>query len=846
MTKKIISAFYFITYLLFSPVFGQQAQLDCQLVEQIHVVLHTGAGTEFDRGDIVARLTTRQGGMFSQSEFDEDLKKLSQDFERVEPTVEIIEQKVYVTINIWPKPIIRSIQWKGNCQISTRRLQRELGICPLSVFERQAFTQAFHKLKAYYIRKGFFESQLDYHVYPICNTNEVDIIIEIQEGRSGKIEKIVFINFDECEERELLNEIGTKKYHFIKSFFTQEGTYNEEAIQQDKLIITNYLQNKGYADAQVDIDILESCNKDRIIVQITAHRGERYDFGRLSFEGNTIICNEEIDKLFVALPGEYFSLEKIRDTIERITNAYGRLGYVDTIVDFEPQLVEGAYRYDVHFKIEEGKQYRVGLIRVFGNVITHTPIILHEVLLTPGEVFNIIKLKATEARLSNIGFFKNVNVYVAKNSALDGEYRDVYIEVEEAQTGYFCVALGYSSSEQLFGSVSVTERNFNISGLCDLRREGLMALRGGGEYLQLSAQIGQKSNTYTLSWTKPYFLDTKWAVGFDLSKTDARYVSSKYDLKNLSLNVRAQRTINSFLRVSHHYRLTNSWVDLHEHFFNRDYKKDVNSKTHARIHEDLDRKLEQKGIKGKFPIEIRKKEKVEKPEETTKIAEETSKQKKKELPDPRLAKEARIHGLISAIGSSLIYDSTNHPLKPTRGIRSKMILEYAGLGGDHTFFNVGYYNSYFQAFNNCTLIKYRADFRFIQPVGHTRYATIPLDERLFLGGEFWIRGYRPFRLGPHYKGLDKKVPRGGLSLQFYSIEIDRQITKDFEVFAFLDAGYLSKKKWSFGKPYAAVGYGVRFKLLDSLPEITLGMGYPIKAKDRSRVKRFFISFGGCY
>ena len=91
----------------------------------------------------------------------------------------------------------------------------------------------------------------------------------------------------------------TKKYNIFLSWLNDEGIYNEEAIQQDRLVITNYLQNQGYADAQVDLTVTEACNsKDRIIVTFTADKGERYSFGTLSFEGNSLICDEEIDRLF--------------------------------------------------------------------------------------------------------------------------------------------------------------------------------------------------------------------------------------------------------------------------------------------------------------------------------------------------------------------------------------------------------------------------------------------------------------------------------------------------------------------------------------------------------------------
>jgi len=785
MNKKssLLFAFMLLTLSCFSRALqGEVLQYENQVIQQVNLVVHSRAGTVSDTGAIVARLRSQQGGIFSQASFDEDLKTLAQDYDRVDPLVEVIEQQLIVSIHLWPKPVIRTIQWCGNHHVKTKQLQSELGIRCFSLFERQAFNLAFHKLKAYYVRQGFFEAQLDYSVDIDDEANEAIITIHIEEGRSGKIQEIAFMNFTEQEEHEILGEMVTKKYNLFTSWYTEAGTYNEEAMQQDKLTIINYLQNRGYADAGVEIDVAESCKTNRIIVTITANKGELYTFGQLSFEGNSVLCDEAVDRLFRVRPGDPFSVESLRKTIELITDAYGRIGYIDALIDFEPELIEGSCGYNVHFRIQEGEQFRVGLIRIFGNVSTQTPVILHETLLIPGEIFNTLKLKATEKRLVNIGYFKNVNVYIVKgteSSLLGGNYRDVYIEVEETNTGQFSAFLGYSSVEEIFGGITITERNFNYEGLFRTRRCGLQAMRGGGEYLQLNTQIGQKSRTYTLSWTKPYFMDSKWAVGFDLSQATTRYISKEYDLDTTSLALRAQYDVNPFLRFGVQYRLKNGSVDLRHHG--------------SHINE--------------------------------------------------LEEEADIHGLISAVGTSLSYDSTDHPVKPSCGFRSKLLFEYAGLGGDHTFFNAAYLNSYYFPVGSRLVLKYRADFRFIQPLGDTRYETLPLDERIFLGGEFMVRGFRPYRLGPHYHHFPD-VPRGGLSLQFYSFELSRRVMKDCELFAFLDAGHLSSKVWEFGRMSVSIGYGIRFKLIDSVPPITLGMGYPLNAHHRCDVKKFFFSFGG--
>lgn len=793
---------------------GQSIQYENQVIEKIDVVVENlPSGSNFDCKAVLSRIKTHKGDMFSHTDFDNDLKTLAKEFDRVIPKLESINGKMYITLKIWPKPTIRSITFKSNQRVKTSRLEKELDISLCSVFDRQTFNKAFHKLKAYYVRKGFFEAELDYNVNLDALTNEVDIEICINEGRAGKIKKIVFCGFTHREEEELLDMIVTKKYNFFTSWMTNEGTYNEDAIQHDQFTVLNFLQNKGYADADVEIKIFESNDCNRIVLHIHATKGEKYYFGGITFAGNTLFCNEVIEEQFEMCPGDPYSPDDIRDSIRNITDHYGRKGYIEAIVNFEPKLDCENHTYSVNFTIEEGDQFFVGLIKVYGNCSTQTRVILHETLLVPGEVFNIEKLQKTEQRLTNIGYFKHVNVYAVKSEGpcgLGENYRDVNIEVEETNTGHFSTSFGFSSVENLFGSVSITERNFNHEGLGCFWKDGLRTLRGGGEYLNLSATFGDKSRKYELSWTKPYFMDTKWTVGFDIEFSNTRFISEDYDIDASGITFHASYQYNPFLRTGWHYRLRNTH-------------------NHITEHSPEDRQ--------KFLKEI---------EETSDSEEREQKMaelQQKEEAYLKLKSQARHGGIVSAVGTSLYYDSTDHPSCPTNGLKSRLSAEVAGVGGYHSFIGLSYVNTHYYTFHRRGAIKFRFDWRFIVPYGDTDYKNLPLDERLFLGGDTTVRGYRSYRLGPQFNTGD---PAGGLSLQFYSAEYNRKVLNNLDAFLFFDAGQLSHKIFHFGRINMAAGYGIRFKLIESLPKITLGMGYPLNPRNHSDVKRFFFQMGGSF
>lgn len=750
-----------------------------QPIAKIDVVIENlPPGSTFDPKTVLSKVKSKQGDPFSQITFDQDLKALAEEYDRIEPSIEVYNNEVYILLKIYLRPEIRTITWQGNKHIKTKTLQKELGIKPKTIFNRVTFNKAFNKLKEYYIKKGYFESQLSYQTILDPKTQKVDIEIQINEGRSGQVDNIQFKGFTSEEESELLEKIYTKKYILLTSWFTGHGNYNEEAVEQDRLTIYNFLQDKGYADAKVDVRVLESETKGRIVVDISAERGQLYHFGTITFDGNTLFTDKEIEQVFSARPEDVYSPERLRQSVQSIKDLYGRKGYIDTSVQYETQLVEDQPIYNVHFQIEEGSEYKIGLIRVIGNIQTEARVILRESLLIPGETFDSARLKATQRRLENMGYFKSVNVYAVRTQddlSLGDNYRDVYIEVVETTTGNISLFTGFSSADNIFGGLDLTETNFNYKGVTRIFRKGLSAIRGGGEYLHARASFGVKQRSYSLSWLTPYFRETLWRVGFEVNATHSELQSKDYDIDTYGGSVYASYPLTYFWTFGTKYRIRNADIDL-----------------------DL------------------KSEKEERQQDKT-------------------------SGIISGLGASIAFDSTDSALKPHNGLRSILETEIVGLGGHANFFRIGFTNNYYTQLWRRGIMKYHFDARFIYPFGKTGHPLqIPISERFFLGGVASVRGYRDFDIGPHFQTND---PTGGISSSLISIEYLQEVFKFLDLFVFIDAGSVSLKRFDFSTYRMSYGFGARVDVMGKLPLI-LGMGFPVNPQNKHQVRKFFFSMGG--
>jgi outer membrane protein insertion porin family len=200
------------------------------------------------------------------------------------------------------------------------------------------------------------------------------------------------------------------------------------------------------------------------------------------------------------------------------------------------------------------------------------------------------------------------------------------------------------------------------------------------------------------------------------------------------------------------------------------------------------------------------------------------------------------HGLISAIGSSISYDSTDRAYKAHRGLRSSLSAEFSGLGGDFYFFKFHYLNSLFIPVWEKGTLKLTANLKFLKPVGKTGRDDLPLSEKYFLGGEKSVRGYKPFILGPRRPG-NSDDPIGGVSSTFLSCEYLQAIIPRLDAFVFFDSGSISSKQFSIPKLNSSYGVGIRLELMNRTPMI-IGYGIPINPDHKGDKRKFFFSMGG--
>src|SRR5208282_3801778 len=138
---------------------------------------------------------------------------------------------------------------------------------------------------------------------------------------------------------------------------------------------------------------------------------------------------------------------------QAIEDFYGSKGYIDVVrgpglrAEYIPNVETGTM--DLEFQIKEGQKSYVEKINIRGNEKTKDKVIRRELAISPGEVFDMVRVKISQQRLEGLQYFDKVDLRPEATDPPIVGRKDLVVNVEEQNTGNFMVGAGFSSVEQL-------------------------------------------------------------------------------------------------------------------------------------------------------------------------------------------------------------------------------------------------------------------------------------------------------------------------------------------------------------------------------------------------------------
>jgi outer membrane protein insertion porin family len=245
--------------------------------------------------------------------------------------------------------------------------------------------------------------------------------------------------------------------------------------------------------------------------------------------GNASLSTEELLGRVKLKVGETYSRQTERDDQTAISDRYNRDGFLDCRVRGERLPDSQTLQVAVTYHVTEGVASTIRNINIAGNRVTQDRVIRRELEILPGEKSDGTKIRASKDRLNNLGYFAKVDI-VPVSTETPTE-KDLKVEVEEKETGRLMLGAGFSSADDLFGTVELAQSNFDW--------ENPPTFRGAGQRFRLRAAVGTSRTDYTLSFTEPWLFDRKLRLDWELWQ---RTVSSHREWEQESFGTSASLT----------------------------------------------------------------------------------------------------------------------------------------------------------------------------------------------------------------------------------------------------------------------------------------------------------------
>jgi len=582
----------------------------------------------------------------------------------------------------------------------------------------------------------------------------VHVTFHVTEGPKVKIEEIDFVGNKAISDGALGKKMKENKGKGFFSFITGGGTYKEDKFAEDAQLVTDFYRDEGYILAQVgqpQMKTLEDSKDGKtrwIQLQVPITEGRKYAVGDFKFEGNKVVNSEALRPLFKIEKGETYSQKKVKKGLEKAQEIYGSGGYFEFTAypDLQPRDVpkEG----DASAGPPAPPVGPAEPATKNGNGKEGPPIVDVTMRVDEGKQYFINRITFTgntttrdnvirrELRILEAGVF---NTQALKDSVkrlnqlgyfkpLEGEA----VDVQKTPNADNKVDIGLKFEEQNRNQLTFGAGVSQFDGFFGQLSFQTSNFLGRGETFSVTAQQGNRAKNYQVAFTEPFLFDRPMTAGVDLYSREIRY-EGQFTQESLGGNLVFGFQVMPYARMFVNYSLEQVEV------------KDLNPLYRDPL------------VLAGNPF----------------------------LEDSLLIGEGGKR-IVSKLGPSFVYNTVDHPIFPTSGSRYTLSLDWAGLGGNVNFLNpraeaIRYFPI---GAKRRTSLGFRAQGEYIAPYGST--IALPIFERLFLGGEYSMRGFDLRTVGPRDPATGLVV--GGNKSLLFNVEYLISIMGPVRLVLFYDAG----------------------------------------------------------
>lgn len=366
-------------------------------------------------------------------------------------------------------------------------------------------------IKQYWAEKGFRNTEVGVRIDndTLRPGQAVTVTFFIDRKSKVKIGKINFTGNEQFPDKRLRRTF--KKTHQKSINFFKGAKLNEGDYENDKELLIDFYNSKGYRNATIVSDSIYPINEKRLGIDIDVSEGNKYYIRNVSWVGNSVYETDDLQRMFGVKKGDTYDKKSMHKRLGigkeenpedmSVKSLYQNEGYL--MSQIEPaEVIIAPDSIDIEVKVFEGKQFTINEVGITGNQRVDDEVIRRELYTRPGELYNRSLLMQTIRTLGSMGHF-NPEAVMPDIKPVTNDLVNVNWPLEEQASDQFNIAGGWGSGT-FVGSVGITLNNLSIKNTF---KKGAWRPypMGQNQRLSLSAQTnGTYYKAFAFSFTDPW------------------------------------------------------------------------------------------------------------------------------------------------------------------------------------------------------------------------------------------------------------------------------------------------------------------------------------------------------
>jgi len=440
------------------------------------------------------------------------IKKLyeSKQFSDVDVYLDRIDgETVYLRLEVQELPQLNQVKINGIKKSKAKDLitEAELKLGKMVTDNLLVTTKNYFTKK--YTDKGFLKTKVSLDVTKdTTDINIVNMAIFIDKGQKIKIKDINFTGNKELSGKKIRKAMSNTKQKFFGRFW-KGSKYIEEDYQEDLESVLDKYSRLGYRDARILKEGISWNDDNTIDINIDLEEGKQYRFAEILFVGNKEYTDEQLQQVLRIEKGDIYNGAVLKERVNGdgsptsfdISSEYQNNGYLFSQVNAVETRVEND-SITVEVRIREDEKARIKKVTVAGNDKTNDHVIFRELRVKPGDLFSRREIIRSIREIGQLGFFdQNVTPDVVPN--YQDKTTDINFNVIEKGGSQIELQGGYGGGS-FIGTLGLSFNNFSIKNI--FNKEAYKPLpTGDGQKLSLRLQSSRTFNTYSFSFTEPWY-----------------------------------------------------------------------------------------------------------------------------------------------------------------------------------------------------------------------------------------------------------------------------------------------------------------------------------------------------